>query len=60
MCSLIITESNPASSASRAQRTRRPRSRPLVMVQFSLRIRHIFGLGISSPLWSPADRAKAP
>ena len=50
MCSLIITESNPASSASRAQRTSRGRSRPQVMVQFSLRIRHILGAAIERPL----------
>ncbi len=43
MCSLIMTESNPASSASRAHRTRLGRSRPYVMVQFSLRIRHMRG-----------------
>ncbi len=49
MCSLIITESNPASSASRAQRTRAGRSRPEVMVQFSLRIRHIRGVAIARP-----------
>ena len=42
-CSLIMTESNPASSASRAHRTRAGRSRPGAMVQFSLKIRHIFG-----------------
>src|SRR5262245_7446647 len=47
MCSLIITESNPASSASRAQRTSTGRSRALVMVQFSLRIRHIRGAAMT-------------
>jgi hypothetical protein len=44
MCSLITTQSNPASSASRAHRTRQGRSRPEVMVQFSLRIRHMRGV----------------
>jgi hypothetical protein len=49
MCSLTMTESNPASSASRAQRTRAGRSRPGDMVQFSLRIRHILGVAIPLP-----------
>src|SRR6185437_4634449 len=53
MCSLIMTESNPASSASRAQRTTVVRSRPEVMVQFSLRIRHILGV---PPMHSPPAR----
>ena len=53
MCSLIITASNPASSASRAQRTRRGRSRPDVMVQFSLMIRHILGAVMSYLPWQP-------
>ena len=39
MCSLIITASNPASSASRAHLTSLGRSRPVVIVQFSLRMR---------------------
>src|SRR5947208_1322252 len=42
-CSLSITASNPASSATRAHRTSSARSRPEVNVQFSLRIISIRG-----------------
>ena len=46
MCSEIITESKPASSAIRAHSTSSVSSRPSVRVQFSLRIISIRGAGI--------------
>src|SRR3954451_18471958 len=58
-CSLIITASNPASSACRAQRTSVGRSPPPDVVRFSLRIINIRGARVDTRVTPSVRRGDA-